>query len=77
MRRTFFGQQRLDKCTIKILHLPYYQHPTLGYRHFLRAAACYLRSRKSKLLDPPGAGGVRSCTRDHLAHPDSGSLSNL
>ena len=40
---------------IKILHSTHYQHPTLGSRHFLRPASCYLRGRKSQLQ----ARGVR------------------
>ena len=34
---------------IKILHSTHYQHPTLGSRHFLRPASCYLRGRKSRV----------------------------
>ena len=39
-----------------------YQQPTLGCRHFLRGAPCYLRARKSKPEPEPEV-------RDHLAHP--------
>ena len=43
---------------IKILHSTHYQHPTLGSRHFLRPASCYLRGRKSQRE-----------VWDHLAQP--------
>ena len=62
-----FLKAKVASSVVKNARLRYYiyhnyQHPTLGCRHFLRGAPCYLRARKSEPEPEPEV-------RDHLAHP--------